>query len=323
MKTIAIIGGSGYVGNKLISALLRDGSFHVKVLRRSDSLGPDLRSLGRLELVEGDLLSPASLRGFLEPDCVVVNLVYLWDAGENANTAAMRNLVTACKAAKIFRLVHISTAAVAGRVDACLVDEDTACMPISEYGITKLKVEALLRQASEGFFDLVMLRPTSIFGPGGEPLRKLAKDLVAQPRLLSYMKSSLFGRRRMNLVHIDNVIAAVFFVANRAQNFSGQVLIVSDDDADGNNFRDVEFALMRGFGMPAYLLPPIILPLGVLRTLLRLLGRNNINPQCNYSSQRIQGLGFRRPVEFEAGLAEYISNCNSNQLSKAVPDECT
>jgi nucleoside-diphosphate-sugar epimerase len=308
VKTIAITGASGYVGGKLISALLSDGSFRVKVLSRTGALDHNLTSLGSVELVKGDLLSPASLQGFLEPGCIVINLVYLWGAGEGANIAAMSNLVQACKRARIRRLVHVSTAAVAGRTDADLVDEETVCKPISEYGITKLKVEALFREASQGEFDLVMLRPTSVFGPGAEPLSKLVKDILAQRRLLNYMKSSLFGRRRMNLVHIDTVTAAVTFAANRAENFCGEVFIVSQDDADTNNFRDVESALMRGLGLPDYPFSPISLPLGLLLMLLLMLGRNSINPCCNYNGQKLQRLGFRRPMSFEAGMAGYIAS---------------
>lgn len=306
VKTVAITGASGYVGGKLIAALLRDGTYRVKVLSRAGfiaNLDP-----GKVELVKGDLLSPASLRGFLEPGCIVVNLVYLWSAGEDANMAAMRNLAAECKTAGISRLVHVSTAAVVGRVDGNLVDEATACAPTSEYGITKLKVEALLREESRSGFDLVILRPTAIFGPGAEPLRKLAKDVLAGSRFRNYLKSSLFGRRRMNLVHIDNVVAAILFVTCQADAFSAGVFIVSDDDAHANNFRDVESALMRGFGLPDYALPRMPLPLGLLRILLLLLGRNNINPRCNYNGQKLLDSGFCRPMSFEAGLAGYIAS---------------
>jgi nucleoside-diphosphate-sugar epimerase len=305
VKTIAVIGASGYVGRKLVSALLRDGTFRVKVLSRTgvaDGVAP-----GSVELVKGDLLSPDSLLGFLEPGCIVVNLVFLWDAGEDANMAAMRNLVSACRAATISRLVHVSTAAVAGRADTNLVDEETACVPISEYGRTKLKVEALLRDESLGGLDLVMLRPTAVFGPGAEPLSMLAKDLLGGRSFRNYLKSSLFGRRRMNLVHIDNVVAAVIFVTNHANAFFGKVFIVSDDDAVSNNFLDVESALMRGFGLADYSVPRLPIPVGILRMLLLVLGRNNVNPYCNYSGQKLQGLGFHRPMSFVEGLAGYIA----------------
>lgn len=306
LKTIAITGASGYVGRQLISALLRDGSFRVKVLTRTGAV--DGLTSGSVELVKGDLLSPASLQGFLEPGCIAVNLVYLWDAGEGANMAAMHNLAAECKTAGISRLIHVSTAAVAGRVDANLVNEETVCVPTSEYGITKLKVEALLRDESRGGFDLVMLRPTAVFGPGAEPLSRLAKDLLGGRSFRNYLKSSLFGRRRMNLVHIDNVAAAIVFVTDQDRAFAGDVFIVSDDEAVANNFLDVESAMMRGFGLADYSVPRLPIPLSILRMLLLVLGRNSVNPYCNYSGEKLQGLGFHRPMSFEAGLANYIAS---------------
>ena len=65
---------------------------------------------------------------------------------------------------------------------------------------------------------------------------------------------------------------------------------------------------MRGFGLPDYPFAPMTLPLGLLRMLLLLLGRNSINPRCNYDGQKLQRLGFRRPMSFEAGLASYIAS---------------
>jgi nucleoside-diphosphate-sugar epimerase len=306
MKSIVITGASGYIGERLVSGLLSDGGYRIKLLRRTDVA--DNQSSKSVMHVTGDLLAPASLQGFLEPECIVVNLVYLWDAGEEANMTAMRNLVAECKAAGISRLIHVSTAAVVGRVDENLVDEATVCVPTSEYGITKLKVEAFLRDESRGSFDLVMLRPTAVFGPGADPLSKLVKDLLTGHRFRNYMKSSLFGMRRMNLVHITNVVAAIIFLSNQSGYFGGEIFIVSDDDADTNNFRDVESALMCGFGLPDYPLPRLPLPLGVLRMLLLFIGRNNINPRCNYNGQKLQRLGFRRPMSFEAGLAGYIAS---------------
>jgi hypothetical protein len=50
------------------------------------------------------------------------------------------------------------------------------------------------------------------------------------------MKSCLFGRRRLNLIHFENVIAAVTFAGQQAENFCDEVFIFSEVDADTNNF---------------------------------------------------------------------------------------
>ncbi len=313
MRTIAITGASGYIGRNLVSGLLSQGGCRIKLLTRVKT--PDGLHAGQVEIIKGDLLSPASLAGFLEPECTVINLVYLWGAGEDANLTAISNLVAACKAVGVKRLVHLSTAAVVGRVNECLVTESTPCRPVSEYGVTKLNIESLIRYEGSYTIDFAILRPTSVFGPGGEPLGKLADALATGCRLRNYLKSSLFNGRRMNLVHVSNVVAAIMFLANRLENLAGEVFIVSDDDSYANNFRDVESALMRGLGVSDYRLPLVPVPLGVLRLLLSILGRNNVNPRCNYSDEKLLRLGFRRPVSFEAGLADYISAYQSVRSS--------
>jgi nucleoside-diphosphate-sugar epimerase len=313
MTAIAITGASGYIGRNLVAELVRIGGMRIKVLSRPRQR--DLR-MGTLhpavEIVEGDLCEPESLRGFFEFGCTAVNLVYLWNAGETANLDATGNLLAACRAANIRRLIHCSTAAVVGRAPDDVITENTACLPITEYAITKLKVENAVREAATGSFDSVILRPTSVFGPGGEPLKKLARDLTHGSRLRNYLKSSLFGARRMNLVHVSNVVAAIIFLAERAENFDGDTFIVSDDDSPSNNFAHVERFLMHALGVADYTVPRVPVPLGVLGWILKTLGRNNINPRCDYVMDNLTALGFRRPVEFESGLAEFVDRYRSS-----------
>lgn len=305
MKTVAIAGASGYVGRNLVQALLEDGDCMVKVLSRSESVGILVDE--KVQVVNGDLLSPSTLEGFLEPGCTVINLVYLWDAGERKNLQAVQNLADACKLAGVQRLVHVSTAAVVGRVTEDLVTELAPCRPVNEYGITKLSVEHRIQREGAGHYDFVIMRPTSVFGPGGEPLRKLAGDLRCGSRPMNYLKSCLFNKRRMNLVHVSNVVAAILFLSNWAGKFAGDVFIVSDDDSEANNFDYVESVLMRGLALQEYGFPRIPLPLWVLQLLLRLMGRNNVNPRCNYSGEKLRRLGFRHPVSFESGLSDYVA----------------
>lgn len=315
-KVVAIVGASGYIGRDLVERMRRLGGYRIKLLARS--LDQNLMvgsSDACVEVFKGDLREPESLGGFLERDCTVINLVYLWGAGEAVNLEVTANLIAACKAAKVRRLIHCSTAAVVGRATDDWITEDTPCRPVTEYGVTKLKVEQVIIGAGQGYFDVSILRPTSVFGPGGAPLKKLAGDIVAGSRLSNYLKSCLFGKRRMNLVSVANVVGAIIFMVRREENLGGEVFVVSDDDSPSNNFADVEKFLMSAFKIDGCRMPRIPLPLGLLAFLLSVMGRNNINPRCNYASSKLRNLGLERAITFEAALAEYAAWYRSSHLS--------
>ena len=245
MKTIAITGASGFIGKHLVAQLLREGGYAVRVLSRNRQRDLGEGRFGKeVEVFEGDINDPHTFGGFLVPGCTVINLVYLLDAGEERNRACTSNLLDACKEAGVSRLIHCSTAAVAGRVADDLVDEKTRSQPVTDYGLTKLKIEQDIIDASKGAFEAIVLRPTAVFGISGEPLKKLAADLGRGNRWKNYLKSCLFGRRRMNLVHVANVVAAFVFLISNTRRLEGEIFIVSDDDDPRNNFVDVEEFLM-------------------------------------------------------------------------------
>jgi nucleoside-diphosphate-sugar epimerase len=173
--------------------------------------------------------------------------------------------------------------------------------------MTKFKIEQDIISFAKGHYDAVILRPTSVFGIDGEPLKKLANDICRGNRWKNYLKSCLFGRRRMNLVHIANVVAAIIFVIRYDQRLGSEIFIVSDDDDPKNNFIDVERFLINELGVNEYRLPQWLIPLVVLKLLLLLLGRNNINPRCDFDQSKLRKLGFRSPVGLSDGLTEYAS----------------
>jgi len=306
MNTLAIIGASGFLGKHLVKEAIRTGNWRIRVLSRSSQKDAQIAPPeSNVEIVIGDARDVKALRQLIEPGCTVVNLVYLPGAGVANNLAACEGLLMACKAANVRRLIHCSTASVVGRTADNLVTEDTPCRPVTEYGITKLKVEHAIAEGARGYIDTAIVRPTAVFGPGGAQLIKLIEDLTGGNRVRNYLRSCLFGRRRMNLVHVANVVAAILFLARREESLAGDTFIVSDDDHPSNNFADVERFLMRELNVPDYRAPRLPIPPGLLSLLLRCLGRDNINPRCNYDPGKLVVLGLQRPVGFEAGLVDY------------------
>lgn len=308
MNTLAITGASGFIGLHLVRALLVAGGNRIKILTRSSNIDSIRDTFPpEVEIVVGDITNLASLDGFLEPGCTLINLAYLADEDEVINVAAINNLLVACKSARIARFIHCSTADVAGRTPDQLVMESSPCRPFTAYAVTKLKLETLILSSGLDCFDVAILRPTAVFGPGGQNLKKLAQDLAHGVRMFNKFKSLVFGFRSMNLVHVDNVVAALIFLIDGISAFDGEIFIVSDDGASANNFFSVRLALIKGFEIRDISLPHFFLPTWLLSLMLRILRKNNVNPLCRYDSGKLRLLGFRFPMLFDEGLTSYIT----------------
>ncbi len=298
----AITGGASFIGRHLVRHLLTFPDIEIRLLIHHHRLDLPEEYPG-LKLITGDLREPETLEGFLQPDCAVINLAFIGGASEQYNLEAISNLADACRKADIRRMVHCSTAVVAGRVSDDVITEETECKPDHGYELTKFRMEKLITEKARGQFDLAVLRPTAVFGPGGKNLLKLANDLSSGNRILNYLKSCLFDRRRMNLVSVDHVVAALIFLSSAEQKMEGDIYIVSDDDHPLNNYRGVEQYLIRALGCRDYSLPRIPLPSALLATVLRLAGRSNSNPSRIYHMGNLMDAGFEKKGSFEGGLA--------------------
>jgi nucleoside-diphosphate-sugar epimerase len=301
---IAVTGATGFIGRRLIQALAARANVAIRVLARDS--GAIAGTGFRGDAIEGDMRDPAIFTRLLEEGCTWVNLAHLDLPSETDQVDAMSSLLEVCRRKRIKRLVHCSTAVVAGRSSARVVTESTDCLPGDRYEATKLSVEQVLHRYA-GQLEVVILRPTAVFGPGGRNLIKLADELRTRPAFVNYLKSCLEGGRRMNLVHVDNVVAALTLLIDAPARVAGEVFIVSDDEAPDNNFRDVERTLMTGLGISDYPVAPATLPRWMLSAALRAAGRSNSNPYRVYDCSKIVACGLKKPVAFAKGLADFAA----------------
>ncbi|MBT9145642.1 MAG: UDP-glucose 4-epimerase [candidate division WS2 bacterium] len=304
MNVIAITGATGFIGDHLLDQLVHRKDIQLRILIHKN-INNKILNRNNIKIIEGDLLKSETLNKFIIPRCTVVNLVYLSGRSKQESLSAIANLAEACAKAKIKRFIHCSTAVVAGRVPNKVIDENTKCNPISEYEITKLAVENILLEKYSSSFEVAILRPTAVFGPGGKNLLKLANDLRYGNRIINYLKSCLVNYRKMNLVYIDNVVSSIAFLIDTDKKIDREIFIVSDDEYHANNYRDIEQYLMKSFGYKNYLLPRVPLPFFLLIFLLKLAGKSNLNPTSVYDCQKLLRAGFKKPVLFKEGLAYF------------------
>ena len=308
---IVVTGASGFIGKHLLDATKGRAVLALSRTSKAPTPGED-----HLRWVEGDLASAQCWQAVLKPGCTVINLAYPTSLCAEDAVSAARNMVAACAEFQAARLVHCSTVSVYGRTEGGVIDESTPCRPQDEYGRTKLAIEEAILGADAGACDVGVLRPAAVFGPGGRNLVTLAQSLQHGSVVTNYLRASLFGRRRMHLVPVEAVVAALVFLSDSARPLSGRVFNVAEDDDELNNFQDVERMLAKGLGVGGRSVAPLPIPVWVLRMLLRSRGRSELDPHCISRSDRIRSWGFVSPVSFESALAAFADNFGSDTSTR-------
>ncbi len=221
-KLCAVTGAAGFIGSRLLQ--LWDeapGASFRALVRRSESVEM-MKRLGR-QAVAVDLLKPASVTSALAGCDAVVHLAH-GDRGPEATS----NLLRAMEACGIRRLVHISTMAVHGpEPNHSSQLEDTAT--ISRYGNdycdSKAEQEELVwARHRAGKLDLVVLRPTVVYGPGSAFV-----DLVVQEAKAGEVLLVDGGSGVCNAVFVDDVCRAIDCAL--LNNDLGQPYFINGDEA--------------------------------------------------------------------------------------------
>jgi nucleoside-diphosphate-sugar epimerase len=183
---VLVTGATGFTGGHLARMLAASGR-RVRAIVRDVSRAGHLAAAG-IEVVPGDITDAAALRSALRDVEVAYNIAALYrQAGLPAatyravNAEAVALLVREAASAGARRVVHCSTVGVHGDVEHPPADEDAPLRPGDTYQATKLEGERLGREAAAAAgIELVIARPSGIYGPGDRRLLKLFRGIARQ-----------------------------------------------------------------------------------------------------------------------------------------------
>jgi len=194
--SVCILGGTGFIGTRLVARLLNDGH-RVTVLTRNREQHRDLRVLPGLVLENCDVYDAAALAERFRGQEVVVNLIgILNERGfggsgfRRTHTELTRGALQAARSAGVARLLQMSSLGAA--VDAP-----------SYYLRSKGEAERLIQNDS-GQVDWTIFKPSVIFGPGDSFLNRFAALLGALPWIFPLAKPNA----RLQPVFVDDVVEA-------------------------------------------------------------------------------------------------------------------
>ncbi len=219
---VLVTGGTGFVGANLIRELLKDGA-GVRVLVRRTSARSALDGCD-VELVEGDLLDPASLKRAARGVGVVYHVAAdyrLWapdpEALYRANVEGTRQVLAAAADAGVARVVYTST------VGALGIPRDgspgTEATPVSladmvgPYKRSKFLAERVAEEWAGRGLPVVIVNPSAPVG---------AWDVKPTPTgqmIVDFLRGKMFASldTGLNLVHVRDVARGHILAAERGK----------------------------------------------------------------------------------------------------------
>jgi 2-alkyl-3-oxoalkanoate reductase len=206
-----ITGAGGFLGSHLADELRRRGDEVVALVRPSSAAVPELEAAGT-PVIKADLRRPPDALG---EQLAGIDAIYhcasgvqdSWRATFDNNVTATENLLDAIREADWKgRLAHVSSFSVYGvnqLPKGATLDESTPLEPEpgrrDDYAWTKLLQERAVRALAADGFDVSVVRPGVIYGPGrwfhyrlGRPLGDGALILIGGllPMPLNYVENT-------------------------------------------------------------------------------------------------------------------------------------
>lgn len=200
-KKILIIGGSGFVGTRLISLIGEENCLNIdkRLSQKYNSITRlyDIRDMNFLKEVDPNTEFVIHLAAEHRDDVDPVSLYY------EVNVEGTRNVLKAMNSKGIKRIIFTSSVAVYG-LNKDNPREDHQTDPFNHYGISKMKAEILLTEwynEDPEERTLVIIRPTVIFG---ERNRGNVYNLLRQIALGRFVMVGK-GTNKKSMAYVGNV----------------------------------------------------------------------------------------------------------------------
>jgi dihydroflavonol-4-reductase len=172
--TVAVTGATGHLGANLVRQLVADGR-HVRALTYEPSDQPVAALDGLdVERVQADIRDADAMLHVLDGVETVFHLaarisVVPWDADDvwETNVLGTQNVVDACLARGVRRLVHVSSfhAIKPEAKKATLEDRPSSTDALASYPRSKAYAEQVVRFGVDRGLEAIIVNPTAMIGP--------------------------------------------------------------------------------------------------------------------------------------------------------------
>ena len=195
-NTVAVIGGSGFIGRAIVARLASEGKRVIVLCRngeRAKYLKP-MGNVGQITIVAGNALDDEVLGSVVAPADSVVNLIGILAEGRNQRFSQLQSELPG----RIGTLAHLHEVKSLVHVSAIGADDNSPSL----YAKSKAAGEVALQKA---YPEAVILRPSIVFGPRDDFFNRFASMAMLAPAL----PLPGGGKMRMQPVYVEDVVSAI------------------------------------------------------------------------------------------------------------------
>jgi len=258
---IVITGATGHIGNVLVRELIARGQVVRALVLHAD----DLRPISGLnaDITYGDVTNLQSLTSAFDGADLVFHLAGIVTIMpsmkkmlERVNVGGMRNVVEACRASGVRRLVYTSSVhAIAEPPRGTVIDESQPFDPdrvLGDYARSKARATLfLLDEVRKGGLDAVICCPTGVIGPWDYGISNIGQLIIdfSSGHLKSYVRGA-YDFVDVRDVACGLILAAEKGLPGRHYIFSGAQVQVPE------LMKELERNI--GYPAPTYEIPPTL-----------------------------------------------------------------
>ncbi len=238
MAKVLVTGATGFIGSKLACRLAWAGNEVVGLARETSSREKiaELEKCG-VKIYYGDLLKKETLAGLPKDFDFIFHLAAVLDHSITdyrifyvANVDATKNLADFYLKAGVKNFIFTSSIAAIGRpkTKSGIVDESVECNPTTPYGRSKYEAEKILLDYSRKFgFPVTILRPPTVYGPGGQDgLLEMVKFVERKMNGRAPIIHVGRGDTLVTFCYIDNLVDALILSMGAKE--KGEIFHVDD-----------------------------------------------------------------------------------------------
>lgn len=215
---VLVTGGGGFLGSAIVHKLIERG-WEVRSFSRGQY--PELETAG-VKTLQGDLFDRAAVFDAVSGCDVVFHVAAkagIWGREKDyfrANVGGTANVLAACRACGVRRMVYTSSPSVVHGGEAIEGSDESLPYPEhheASYPRTKAAAERMVLFANDARLSTVSLRPHLIWGPGDNHLapRMIQRHRQGRLRLVGD------GQNLIDTVYVDNAADAHLLAADRLE----------------------------------------------------------------------------------------------------------